>query len=83
MVRWLIAGAAVAMAAPLVLVLLIGASPAASLAAAGVAGGPSVLALADVPSDYLGLYLGAAGTCPGLPWGVVAGIGKVESDHGR
>jgi cell wall-associated NlpC family hydrolase len=83
MVRWLVVGAAVALAAPLALVLLIGASPAASLAAAGVSGGPSVLALADIPAGYLGLYLGAARTCPGLPWGVLAGIGKVESDHGR
>jgi cell wall-associated NlpC family hydrolase len=27
--------------------------------------------------------MGAASTCPGLPWGVLAGIGKVESDHGQ
>jgi cell wall-associated NlpC family hydrolase len=27
--------------------------------------------------------MGAAGTCAGLPWGVLAGIGKVESDHGQ
>ena len=32
---------------------------------------------------YLALYMGAAQTCPGLPWGVLAGIGKVESDHGQ
>ena len=25
----------------------------------------------------------AAATCPGLPWGVLAGIGQVETDHGR
>ena len=29
------------------------------------------------------LYLDAARTCPGLPWSVLAGIGKVESDHGQ
>ena len=27
--------------------------------------------------------MGAAQTCPGLPWGVLAGIGEVESDHGQ
>ncbi len=27
--------------------------------------------------------MSAAQTCPGLPWSVLAGIGKVESDHGR
>ena len=49
----------------------------------GLAGGPSVLALDDIPPTYLALYLDAAHTCPGLPWGVLAGIGKVESDHGQ
>ena len=28
-------------------------------------------------------YLAAARLCPGLDWSVLAGIGKVESDHGR
>ena len=28
-------------------------------------------------------YQHAAGLCPGLPWEVLAGIGEVESDHGR
>jgi cell wall-associated NlpC family hydrolase len=27
--------------------------------------------------------MSAAQTCPGLPWAVLAGIGKVESDHGQ
>jgi hypothetical protein len=43
----------------------------------------SGFALADIPSGYLGLYLRAASTCPGLSWQVLAGIGKVETDHGR
>ena len=34
-------------------------------------------------SDYLSLYQGAAGTCPGLSWTVLAAIGQVESGHGR
>jgi hypothetical protein len=45
---------------------------------------PSRLARADIPGRYLGLYQHAARQdCPGLPWTVLAGIGKVESDHGR
>jgi membrane-bound lytic murein transglycosylase B len=31
----------------------------------------------------LSLYQRAARTCPGLPWGVLAAIGQVETDHGR
>lgn len=44
---------------------------------------PSPTALADIPPAYLAAYQAAATTCPGLPWTVLAGIGKVESDHGR
>src|SRR5690242_8050466 len=44
---------------------------------------PSPTALADIPPAYLAAYQAAAATCPGLPWTVLAGIGKVESDHGR
>jgi hypothetical protein len=41
-------------------------------------------ARADIPSRYLGLYRHAARyQCPGLSWTVLAGVGKVESDHGR
>jgi hypothetical protein len=40
-------------------------------------------ALGDIPASDLSLYEAAAATCPGLPWTVLAGIGKVESDHGR
>jgi hypothetical protein len=45
--------------------------------------GPSRAARADIPTSYLALYRRAAARCPGLPWAVLAGIGKVESDHGR
>ncbi len=38
---------------------------------------------ADSPIDLRALYQRAAATCPGLPWGVLAGIGQVETDHGR
>jgi hypothetical protein len=44
---------------------------------------PSRTATADIPPSYLALYRQAAPRCPGLSWTVLAGIGKVESDHGR
>jgi hypothetical protein len=44
---------------------------------------PSQAAQADLPPGWLGLYHTGAGHCPGLSWSVLAGIGKVESDHGR
>jgi len=46
-------------------------------------GGPSAGAMADIPAEYLTLYQGAADTCPGLPWQVLAAIGKKETNHGR
>lgn len=45
--------------------------------------GPSALALAEIPSEYLALYQRAALTCPGLSWSVLAAIGSIESGHGR
>jgi hypothetical protein len=45
---------------------------------------PSPAARADIPADYLATYRAAAPRhCPGLSWSVLAGVGKVESDHGR
>jgi hypothetical protein len=45
---------------------------------------PSRAARADIPPGYLRLYQRApARWCPGLPWGVLAAVGKAESDHGR
>ncbi|HEY4790134.1 MAG TPA: lytic transglycosylase domain-containing protein, partial [Actinomycetes bacterium] len=46
-------------------------------------GQPSRRAKGDIPRGLLPLYQAAANTCPGLPWSVLAAIGKVESDHGR
>src|SRR3546814_14660095 len=40
-------------------------------------------ALSEIPVDLLPVYIGAAATCPGLPWQVLAGIGLVESNHAR
>jgi hypothetical protein len=39
--------------------------------------------VADIPAEYLAEYRDAADTCPGLDWALLAGIGKVETDHGR
>lgn len=39
-------------------------------------------AVADIPTRYLELYR-AAGARYGIDWAVLAGIGKVECDHGR
>jgi hypothetical protein len=39
--------------------------------------------VADIPPVMLRLYMAAASRCRGLPWPVLAAIGKVESDHGR
>ena len=80
--------AATAIAAfPLFLILLVTAStgtPAqAAPAATGLTGTPTALAMSGIPADYLAWYMAAAKTCPGLPWSVLAGIGEVESDHGR
>jgi hypothetical protein len=43
----------------------------------------SSAAKADIPGGYLRLYQQAARRCAGLPWAVLAAVGKVESDHGR
>jgi hypothetical protein len=43
---------------------------------------PSALASQEIPAQYLRLYMQAAQRY-GLDWAVLAGIGKVECDHGR
>lgn len=58
-----------------------------ALAIAAASGGislstPSQGALADIPPDYLLLYQ-QAGLAFDIPWEVLAGVGKVECDHGR
>jgi hypothetical protein len=49
---------------------------------ASAAAPPSRTARADIPPRYLTLYK-QAGQRHAIPWTVLAGIGKVESDHGR
>jgi cell wall-associated NlpC family hydrolase len=80
-----------AVALPLAVVMLAAATlPATSPPPGGaepggvvLGGPPSALARRDIPASYLSWYTAAAPTCPGLPWSVLAGIGKVESDHGQ
>jgi len=43
---------------------------------------PPGAAAAAIPASYLALYR-KAGAAYGIPWTVLAGIGEVESDHGR
>jgi Transglycosylase SLT domain len=47
------------------------------------AGASGVGVTASAPADIIALYQRAAKTCPGLPWGVLAGIGQVETNHGQ
>ena len=35
------------------------------------------------PRSYVGMYQSAAASCPGMSWTVLAGIGEVETHHGR
>jgi membrane-bound lytic murein transglycosylase B len=61
-----------------------GRPPAATRDAGGRAAlAPSRGGRAEIPATYLTLYRSSAATCPGLPWGVLAGIGEVETNHGR
>jgi hypothetical protein len=53
-----------------------------SLASPNGAYVPSATARADIPPLYLALYMQAAARF-GLDWTILAGIGRVECDHGR
>ena len=44
--------------------------------------GVAKAAATSIPATYLRLYQ-ATGTTYGLPWNLLAAIGKIESDHGR
>ncbi len=76
------AGVAAALAALLGLVMVVAAISRPPEQSQGAVYGVSAFALADIPPDYLRLYQAAA-QADGLDWAVLAGIGKVESDHGR
>lgn len=79
--------AALAVTFPMLLIMLVtavpAASPAAQVTATGLSGAPTALARSQIPPGYLIDYMDAAATCPGLPWSVLAGIGEVETGHGR
>jgi hypothetical protein len=81
--RWLAPSLGVLVATALLSLLL--------LAVTGIAGGTvgvwqtysqSVDSVAGIPSTHLRLYVAAAQRY-GLDWAILAGIGKVECDHGR
>ena len=81
----LLAGGAIAVVVLVVAVALGGAglsSPAPSFDGAIPGERVSALALREIPAEYLGLYEAAARRY-GLDWAILAGIGKVECDHGR
>lgn len=68
-----------------VLIALGGASPTAAgdePAGSGPGAGVSALAEREIPPTYLRLYRQAAARY-GLDWAILAGIGKLECDHGR
>jgi len=44
---------------------------------------PGTLAALPIPPAYLADYHAAAQTCPGMRWTLLAGVGQVESGHGR
>ncbi len=52
------------------------------LTAPAPGGAPSSFARADIPRGYLALYRAAAARFH-LDWAILAGIGRVECDHGR
>ena len=73
---WLIAGGL------LLLVALFGGLAAQQSANNPTAAAPSGTAIADIPGNYLAAYQAAAAKY-GLDWAILAGIGRVECDHGR
>jgi Transglycosylase SLT domain len=78
-------GAAAALAVGVVMLIAsLAAVGGASFGAGGMqaSGGVSALAAREIPPRYLRLYVAAAHRY-GLDWAVLAGIGKVECDHGR
>ena len=59
-----------------------GAAGAGGLSDAAGTATPSAFAKADIPPQYLRLYI-AAGERYGIDWAILAGIGRVECDDGR
>ena len=66
-------------------VLLIVAAPLIAIIVALAGTPPSAASTftGDIPAPALAAYVSAAERCDGLDWTILAGIGWVESDHGR
>jgi hypothetical protein len=82
-----LAGGAVAAVGMLMVMLLMGAAALSTMtsghASSSTTGyGVSTLAQSEIPPQYLQFYQEAAQRY-GLDWAILAGIGKVECDHGR
>lgn len=82
-----VAGAFAILTVPVVALFGLAVMVTGATAGTGAAGhavfNPSEEALGDIPPGLIVLYTDAASACPGLPWQVLAGVAKVESDHGR
>jgi cell wall-associated NlpC family hydrolase len=74
--------ALIAIAVCLLLPVLVLAAATNAIGGGGGLAEPTATALAEIPTQYLLLYE-RAGVAYGVPWPVLAGIGKVECDHGR
>jgi cell wall-associated NlpC family hydrolase len=74
--------ALIAIAVCLLLPVLVLAAASNAIGGGGGLAEPTPAALADIPPEYLLLYE-QAGVAYGVPWPVLAGIGKLECDHGR
>jgi len=44
---------------------------------------PTATGITDIPPAYLALYRSSVGQCPGMPWQLLAGVGRQETSHGR
>jgi cell wall-associated NlpC family hydrolase len=74
-------GVSVAVAVVVALGLVAGVVGLTGASAALDPGPPTPAALAQIPTDLIKVYRSAAGSCPGLPWQILAAIGDVESRH--
>lgn len=74
--------AVVALALVLLLVVMVAAGGALVQAGQLAPSDPAAIAVKDIPPDDLELYRASADDFH-VPWAILAGIGKVASDHGR
>jgi cell wall-associated NlpC family hydrolase len=74
--------ALIALAVCLLLPVLVLAAASSAVGGGSGLAAPTATALADIPPEYLLLYK-QAGVAYGVPWPLLAGVGKLECDHGR